>query len=172
MTGIPQLDQEHEREAFARILETLIFLYTESRRLTKDQARAHDLTGPQLTVIKLLSGIGEISLTELSENMQTKNSTVTGIIDRMESADLVKRSRSESDRRVIKIKLTSKGRALAKRVPIEPMALFRQALETLSSHEAKTLLRILSKLADHVRASVAAQQDPTSTNLQDPTLKA
>ena len=111
MTGLPQLDQEHEREAFGRILETLIFLYTESRRLTKEQAREHDLTGPQLTVIKLLAGIGEVSLTELSVSMQTKNSTVTGIIDRMEAADLVKRVRSDEDRRVIKIKLTAKGRA-------------------------------------------------------------
>ena len=167
MTGLPQLDQEHEREAFGRIVETLIFLYTESRRLTKEQAREHDLTGPQLTVIKLLAGIGEVSLTELSVSMQTKNSTVTGIIDRMEAADLVKRVRSDEDRRVIKIKLTTKGRALAKSVPIEPMALFHRALETLSSQEAKTLLRILSKLADNVRESIDAGDNAGETASTD-----
>lgn len=152
--ALPPFEEREEREAFDRIVETLIFLYTESRRLTKEQARSHDLTGPQLTVIKLLAGIGELSLTELSESMQTRNSTVTGIIDRMESADLVKRVRSEEDRRVVKIRLTPKGKSLAKNVPIEPMALFRQALETLSAQEARTLLKLLSKLEKSVRDSL------------------
>jgi DNA-binding MarR family transcriptional regulator len=165
--ALPPLEQSEEREAFDRIVETLIFLYTESRRLTKEQARAHELTGPQLTVIKLLSGIGELSLTELSESMQTRNSTVTGIIDRMESAELVKRVRSEEDRRVVKIRLTPKGRSLAKSVRIEPMALFRQALETLSAQEARTLLKILAKLEKSVRDALGGALRPASTELHD-----
>jgi MarR family transcriptional regulator, organic hydroperoxide resistance regulator len=160
----PPFEEREEREAFDRIVETLIFLYTESRRLTKEQARSHDLTGPQLTVIKLLSGIGELSLTELSESMQTRNSTVTGIIDRMESADLVKRARSDEDRRVVKIRLTPKGRALAKSVPIEPMSLFREALETLSAHEARTLLKLLSKLEKSVRDALGGAIPAPSTH--------
>lgn len=170
--ALPPFEEREEREAFDRIVETLIFLYTESRRLTKEQARSHDLTGPQLTVIKLLSGIGELSLTELSESMQTRNSTVTGIIDRMEGADLVKRVRSEEDRRVVKIRLTPKGRTLAKNVPIEPMALFRQALETLSPQEARTLLKLLSKLERTVRGAIGGalptQSEPSAPHDPDP----
>lgn len=163
----PFEETTEEREAFDRIVETLIFLYTESRRLTKEQARAHELTGPQLTVIKLLAGIGELSLTELSESMQTRNSTVTGIIDRMESADLVKRVRSEEDRRVVKIRLTPKGKALAKSVPIEPMALFRQALESLSPQEARTLLKILAKLEKTVRDALGGELRPSTESPND-----
>jgi DNA-binding MarR family transcriptional regulator len=151
MPGLLALADDESKLAFDRIVETLIFLYTESRRLTKDEARRHDLTGPQLTVIKLLAGIGDLSLTELSENMQTRNSTVTGIIDRMEAAGLVKRIRSESDRRVVMIRLTPQGRSLARNVPIEPMQAFRRALETLSTTEQKTLLKILSKLEKQIR---------------------
>jgi DNA-binding MarR family transcriptional regulator len=155
MPGLVAFEDDASRTAFDRIVETLIFLYTESRRLTKEEARKHDLTGPQLTVIKLLAGIGDLSLTELSESMQTRNSTVTGIIDRMEGAGLVKRVRSEADRRVVMIRLTPQGRALARSVPIEPMQAFRRALETLSPHEQKTLLRILSKLERQVRDELA-----------------
>ena len=151
MAGLLALADDESKRAFDRIVETLIFLYTESRRLTKDEARRHDLTGPQLTVIKLLSGIGDLSLTGLSESMQTRNSTVTGIIDRMESAGLVKRIRSESDRRVVMIRLTPHGRSLARNVPIEPMQAFRHALETLSANEQKSLLKILSKLEKQIR---------------------
>jgi DNA-binding MarR family transcriptional regulator len=151
MPGLLDLEDGDSKAAIDRIVETLIFLYTESRRLTKDEARKHDLTGPQLTVIKLLAGIGDLSLTALSGSMQTRNSTVTGIIDRMEAAGLVRRVRSETDRRVVMIRLTPQGRSLARSVPIEPMQVFRRALETLGASEARTLLKILSKLERKVR---------------------
>jgi DNA-binding MarR family transcriptional regulator len=159
MAGLVALQDDDSRRAFDRIVETLIFLYTESRRLTKDEARKHDLTGPQLTVIKLLSGIGDLSLTELSESMQTKNSTVTGIIDRMEGAGLVRRVRSETDRRVVLIRLTPHGAKLARSVPIEPMQAFRRALESLSPREQKTLLKIFSKLETQVRSELAGGKE-------------
>jgi hypothetical protein len=41
-----------------QIVETVVYLYTESRRLTKGIAREVGLTGPQLTVIKLLETFG------------------------------------------------------------------------------------------------------------------
>src|SRR5689334_10749831 len=154
MSGLLALADDDSKRAFDRIVETLIFLYTESRRLTKDEARKHDLTGPQLTVIKLLAGIGDLSLTELSDSMQTKNSTVTGIIDRMEAAALVRRIRSETDRRVVMIRLTPHGRALARAIPIEPMQAFRRALESLTGREQKTLLKILAKLETQVRSEL------------------
>ena len=43
------------------IVETIIYLYTESRRLTKGMAREVGLTGPQLTVIKLLETFDNLS---------------------------------------------------------------------------------------------------------------
>jgi DNA-binding MarR family transcriptional regulator len=159
MPSLLALDDDESKEALDRIVETLIFLYTESRRLTKDEARKHDLTGPQLSVIKLLAAIGDLSLTELSKEIQTRNSTVTGIIDRMEDAGLVKRVRSENDRRVVIIRLTTLGRALAKNVPIEPMHAFRRALLSLQTTEQKTLLRILSKLEKQVRAELAPAKE-------------
>ena len=62
-----------------------------------------------------------MSLSELSERIRAQNSTVTGIIDRMERENLVSRERSKEDRRVVYIKLTAKGRRLAEEIPIEPM---------------------------------------------------
>ena len=66
-----------------QVLEAIIYLYTESRRITKELAKRADLTGPQLTVVKLLQTVGDLSLSELSDKIRAQNSTVTGIIDRM-----------------------------------------------------------------------------------------
>lgn len=137
-----------------QVLEAILYLYTESRRLTKELARRADLTGPQLTVVKMLEQIGDLSLSELSERIRAQNSTVTGIIDRMERENLVTRERSKEDRRVVYIRLTTKGRKLAEEIPVEPMEIFRGALESLSAAEVRELVRILGKVARRVRQSV------------------
>lgn len=137
-----------------QVLEAIIYLYTESRRITKELARRADLTGPQLTVVKMLEQIGELSLSELSERIRAQNSTVTGIIDRMEREGLVTRERSKEDRRVVYIRLTAKGRKLADEIPVEPWEIFRSALETLTASETRELVKILGKVARRVRQTV------------------
>jgi DNA-binding MarR family transcriptional regulator len=145
-----------------QVVETILYLYTESRRITKELARRADLTGPQLTVVKLLEQIGDLSLSELSERIRAQNSTVTGIIDRMEREGLVTRERSREDRRVVYIKLTAKGRDLAQEIPVEPMEIFRGALESLSAQEMKELMRILTKVAKRVRSIVKIETENQS----------
>lgn len=148
------------------IVETIIYLYTESRRLTKGMASQFGLTGPQLTVIKLLETFENLSLSSLSERIRAQNSTVTGIIDRMEREGLVRRERSTTDRRVVHIRLSDKGLRLAQKIQVEPMEIFRGALLSLSQADLKDLLRIMNKLQRQVRAKVAAEQgaeaDPTT----------
>ena len=141
-----------------QVFEALIYLYTESRRITKELARRADLTGPQLTVLKLLEQIGDMSLSDLSGRIRAQNSTVTGIIDRMERDGLVLRERSKEDRRVVFIRLTSKGRKVATDTEVEPMEIFREALATLSASEMKDLMRILGKVARRVRQTVQNQE--------------
>ena len=141
----PEVDQ---------ILEAILYLYTESRRITKELARSVLLTGPQLTVLKMLEGVGDLSLSELSERIRAQNSTVTGIIDRMEREGLVVRERSKEDRRVINITLTEKGSRIAREVSVEPMEVLRASLESLSAAEMRELMKILTKIARRVQAIV------------------
>jgi len=141
------------------ILEAMLYLYTESRRLTKELARQVDLTGPQLTVLKMLEGVGDLSLSELSERIRAQNSTVTGIIDRMERESLVVRARSTEDRRVVKIRLTDKGAKIARGIAVEPMLILRDALDSLTVAETRELLKILTKIARRVQAIVKREVD-------------
>jgi DNA-binding MarR family transcriptional regulator len=141
----PEVDQ---------ILEAVIYLMTETRRITKELARRANLTGPQLTVIKILEQIGDLSLSELSDKIRAQNSTVTGIIDRMEREGLAVRVRSTEDRRVVRIHLTEKGAKLAQEIPVEPMVILRTALAGLTPTESKELLRIFTKVARRIRAIV------------------
>lgn len=146
--------QPQDKPHIDAIVETLVYLYTESRRLTKDLAREFGLTGPQLTVVKALEQLGDLSLSSLSSRIKAQNSTVTGIIDRMEREELVQRVRSEEDRRIVLIRLTDKGHMLARKIQVEPMELFRQALQSLPRSDVEELFRILGLVQKHVRRAL------------------
>jgi DNA-binding MarR family transcriptional regulator len=149
------------KAAVEPIVETILYLYTESRRLTKGMAREVGLTGPQLTVIKLLESFGDLSLSSLSERIRAQNSTVTGIIDRMEREGLVVRERSKTDRRVVLIKLSDKGAELARSIQVEPMEIFRTALMSLDQDDLEDLLRILGKVQKQVVSLVGERESET-----------
>ncbi|WP_437488671.1 MarR family transcriptional regulator [Sorangium sp. So ce1014] len=144
-----------ERPEIDAIVEMILYLYTESRRLTKGMASGFGLTGPQLTILKLLESFQDLSLSTLSERIRAQNSTVTGIVDRMEREGLVRRERSKADRRVVHLRLSEKGARLAREIQVEPMEIFRSALLSLSSTDLRDLLRILTKLQRQVVARVA-----------------
>jgi MarR family transcriptional regulator, organic hydroperoxide resistance regulator len=151
-----------------QILEAIIYFTTETRRITKELAKRVNLTGPQLTVVKILETIGDLSLSELSDKIRSQNSTVTGIIDRMEREGLVQRVRSHEDRRVIRIHLTEKGAKLARDIPVEPMEVLRGALSGLTPQETKDFLRIMTKIAKRIRATVHKSLDASETPLVSP----
>lgn len=138
-----------------QILEAIIYFTTETRRITKELAKRANLTGPQLTVVKILETIGDLSLSELSDKIRSQNSTVTGIIDRMEREGLVQRVRSHEDRRVIRIHLTEKGAKLARDIPVEPMEILRGALGGLTSQETRDFLRVMTKIAKKIQATAS-----------------
>lgn len=162
--------EPRDRPELDSIVETIIYLYTESRRLTKDMASSYGLTGPQLTILKLLESFHDLSLSTLSERIRAQNSTVTGIVDRMEREGLVRRERSKADRRVVHLRLSDKGMKLAGEIQVEPMEIFRGALLSLSPSDLRDLLRILTKLQKQVLARVggAAAQDGAEPGREAP----
>lgn len=72
------------------------------------------LTGPQGMLVGILAHFGEMKVSDLSEKMGLSNSTVSGIIDRLENHGYVERTRSEEDRRVVIVKLTTDTKAKIK----------------------------------------------------------
>jgi DNA-binding MarR family transcriptional regulator len=138
------------KEDLDRIVETIIYLFTESRRLSKDEASRYGVTPTQLSVLKLLHEIGDLSLGSLSKEIRAHNSTVTGIVDRMEAAGLVERARSSEDRRVWIIRLTTQGKKVAERARVSPWDTLRHALAALTLAEQDKLTEILKKVATNV----------------------
>jgi len=67
------------------------------------------ITPSQCLMISLLKKHGKMKVSDLSREIGLNNSTISGMIDRLEKHGIVKRLRSEKDKRVVFISLSSKS---------------------------------------------------------------
>ncbi len=113
---------------------------------SKKAKRETGITGPQLWAIKVIGELSPVRVSDLASRMYLNPSTVVGILDRLESRGLVRRNRSDEDRRVVRVQLTDGGRALLLRAPEVASGLLVSGLETLTFEELQNIEAGLDRL--------------------------
>ncbi len=92
---------------YPRIITDLLHNVKRSfEKLVKWYFNDYKLTLTQLSLVLLLKENGSLNVSSISKQMGLSKSTVSGIINRLEKMNIVTRTRSEEDRRVIRISLT------------------------------------------------------------------
>jgi DNA-binding MarR family transcriptional regulator len=77
-----------------------------------------------------------------------KKSTMTDMVDRMERDGMAERIRDNTDRRVVKVKLTQKGRKVRGAFLRKRRAEFQTIFSQLSSGEIRQFVSYLEKAAN------------------------
>jgi DNA-binding MarR family transcriptional regulator len=116
---------------------------TASRRLLKE----FGVTGPQLWALRTLEEARGLTIGELAAAMYLHISTVSGILDRLEKNGWVERRRSEMDRRVTRVAVTRRGRALIGRAPEPPRSVVLRGLRELDDRALGEMSRSMERLA-------------------------
>lgn len=88
---------------------------------------------------------GPVPMRGLATLLVCDASNVTGIVDRLEARELVRREPSAVDRRVKNVVATDEGRDVIRRVR-EEMQATHGALDTLDEEEGATLYALLERL--------------------------
>jgi DNA-binding MarR family transcriptional regulator len=89
----------------------------------------------------------QMPMSELTELVTLSQPGVSRLVDRMERAGLVRRERSEEDRRTVTAAITIDGlEELAKAAPIHRDGILRWFTDSLSDHEAAVLTRALGRI--------------------------
>jgi DNA-binding MarR family transcriptional regulator len=109
------------------------------------------LTGPQGMLLGILAHDGEMKISDLSEKLGLSNSTVSGIIDRLEKQALVERIRSSEDRRVVYVNVTEKYRREFKEKFYKLEKYFEESLSTATPEEADMIIKGIDKLEEVLR---------------------
>ena len=105
-----------------------------------------ELTFPQALVLTVLSEEGTMPISRLAQYTGSANSTISGIVDRLEKMKLVERVRSEADRRVIYVSLTRTYRTKQKKMEPNVSAYLSKLLGDMSSQELLEICDALGKL--------------------------
>jgi len=156
-TGKPGTAAASGRDAMLLLDNQLCFaLYSASLTTTKmykPLLKDLGLTYPQYLALLVLWERDGVTVSELGERLFLDSGTLTPLLKRLESMDLLRRQRSPEDERQVIVSLTAAGRALKKRALPVPEQLL--CASGCSIGEITALTRKLQKLRGALAESTA-----------------
>ena len=114
------------------------------QRLYQPLLREHNLTYPQYLVLIILFEKQHLTVNEIGTYLDLGSGTLTPLLKRMETAELIQRIRRASDERIVDITLTEKGVEMRKLMSKLPDVLTESS--NLSDDEWATLTTLMNKL--------------------------
>lgn len=112
----------------------------------KKELEQYDLTPIQYGVLKCIWQLDLHTPKEIADYLSVENSTISGILDRMEKKNLIERKIDRDDRRYVYIDLTKTGKELEDPVNKTIEDFNKAALSDFSDAEAETLRALLKRL--------------------------
>ena len=109
-----------------------------------------DLTAVQYAALVAIGTHPGIDATRLSEIIYFDRSTIGDVLDRLVGKDWIRRASTPTDRRIKLLEITPAGQGVLQQVEPAIGRVQARLLAPLSSAEAKTLTRLLIKMADAV----------------------
>jgi DNA-binding MarR family transcriptional regulator len=122
--------------------------YQRVAQSARQRLAPYGVTPPQYALLKVLWEQDSQSGAELGERLVFDSSTMTGLLDRLEEAGLIKRQADATDRRMNRIVLTDRGRDLQAPLDREMDQMNQDFLGGFSPEDAERLKSILTALTD------------------------
>lgn len=125
----------------------------------RNETVAYGLSVSQAYVLRALSEVGPLTMGELAAEMHLTVSTLTRVVAQLVEKRLARRTPDPADRRICRVSLTARGRALWKRIEAELVENNMAVLRGVTPAERETLIRAigqLSRATDLWRAQQAA----------------
>lgn len=140
------------RERYLRSIRLLAECYHAFEQISDAHVRTMGLTLAQFDIIATLGNTPGMSCKELGEKTLITKGTLTGVIDRLETKGLVKRSTNPDDRRCMIVQLTEKGAAEFERVFAPHVQYCKQPFLDFEEQDFTALEQELLKLKTHLEA--------------------
>ena len=124
------------------------------------------LTNAQwLPLLKIYWGQAS-TVAELARGCELDAGSMTRLLDRLESKELLRRIRSSDDRRVVNLELTDAGRGVASGIPEVLCQMQNKYLAGFSKAEWETLIGFLHRILDTAQARAGSTEKHHSSFLE------
>jgi DNA-binding MarR family transcriptional regulator len=148
------------QETLSESVEMLHQIFQAVDLFSRQTLRDFGVTGPQIWALRTIDDGDVVSMSDLAQRMHLHMSTVSGIIDRLESSRLVTRERSAADARVMDVRLTPRGRALLAKAPEPPRSKAARGLQRLSPKDLERVHSALLLIARAMDVEFTPPADP------------
>ena len=111
-----------------------------------DALRQGIITIPQYLVLDLLSAHNLLKMKDIARELNISLPAATGLINRLHSIKMVERVYDKTDRRVIHVKVTAKGKNTIEKIRIQRQQAIKEIFGRLTAEERTAYLKILKKL--------------------------
>jgi DNA-binding MarR family transcriptional regulator len=112
----------------------------------RDTHRGDEIGHAQFELLIELYANGPMQAGELADAVEASAATVSGMLDGLSEAELVERTRSDSDRRIVVVKLTRRGRRKVEARKAVWQRRWQEALEGLDDEELRVAARVLERI--------------------------
>jgi len=129
-----------------KITETMDRIHRKMRAKLSNELSQGKITIPQYHILDYLYNKGESVMREIADYLFVTPPAVTGIVDKLVKMQLVHRSFRSSDRRIIIVSLTQKGKNVISKIKNQSNELFLAILKGFSPKEKKNFLEVTEKM--------------------------
>ena len=138
------LATENQIQTFAQLLRHLGVLFAQ---IAGRQSSAHETFSKQeLLAVDVLGVRGSCRMGEIAQHLGVVQSAITPLVDRLEAQEVVRRLRSQEDRRVWLVTLTESGLELYADQEKLYLSFAAEMLAPLHEAERETLIALMGRI--------------------------
>ena len=140
---------EKHQELLTALRKVIRAIGLHSKQLNKTSG----LTSPQLIIMLEIDKVAGVNSSQIAKSVNLSAATVTNIVDRLESKNLVTRVRDTQDKRKVSLYLTESGQALLVKAPQALQQHFIEKFSNLAQWEQSQLLSSMERIAEMMDAN-------------------
>lgn len=130
------------------IEKSLRKLSVQLRLYGREILKEYKLSKIQFIALQWVNDSSGITIGQVAKNLDLAYSTTTDIIDRLEKNGFVRRERSETDKRLVQVKIEPTGLELIERVIEKRIEFIEEITQDLDFKEKELLTKLLEKMME------------------------
>ena len=144
-------DRNELVEEFMEVFQMFAIKVQETDQSCVDIVAANDISKYDLALIGMIGKQGEVIMRDVADYLDVPYSTATGVVDKLVNKKILKRINSETDRRTVKVTLTSKkGQEIFEKFNYFRHMLGQIVLSSLDEKDFVDIDRIMKKMVRNI----------------------
>jgi DNA-binding MarR family transcriptional regulator len=139
-------DQKHKEKLLIQMQSALEGFFKKFKHESQKLNSLENLADGQIILLVNLYHKGICNASEVADMIGITSGAVTGMTDKMVSLDLIKRERSEEDRRVVLFSITEKGKGVIQRIREKRFGQISDLFRQITNNELETTIQVFNKI--------------------------